>query len=140
MKRRALIAALLGGALISGLFWRERARTAPEKAAAVTETGAVAAGVAPSPAPTDTPPLRTGTTAPLGAREPAAPTRVSGADFSGRYADAMCDCTSISCVEEVRVRFSLQLGDMAPSRNDQAMKEAFARARACAVKVVDPSG
>ncbi len=140
LTRRAGIAALLAAALLAGAWFRSGAHGTPGNAVAATDAQAAPSAVAPGPPPAATSPQRAVATGTLGPQEPAPPPRLTAADYSHRYADAMCECTTAACVEEVRVRFSLDLGRMIPTRDDQAMKEGFARARVCAHKVLDSSG
>jgi hypothetical protein len=71
------------------------------------------------------------------AAEPSPQPRVSAVVFAEQYADETCRCADMACADEVRIRYSLELGRATPGADNQRLHDAFVRASGCMQKLAN---
>jgi hypothetical protein len=57
--------------------------------------------------------------------------KTDGVIFARQYADALCACTAVACLDEVRDRYARRAGEAQPSTDVRSVHEAFLRGQAC---------
>jgi hypothetical protein len=136
LKRRAIVAALAVNALLFGVWCRSgRGPSAPPVAVIPAETSPMtivrpSSGVALSPAiepasasaaPSDAPPRTT-------------LSRVQ------QYADSVCLCADLACVDKLRDEYNQSAGQAIPVQNARALHDGFERAGRCINALSGPGG
>jgi hypothetical protein len=141
MKRRWVLAGVVGGALLCTAWWRSgRAPTAP--AAVVTPAAIPTAAARPS-GPTAQPlsvapaAVSTASSAPVDAD---AKPRLTSLVHAQQYAEAVCRCADMPCANKLREEYNQSAGEATPVRDNQGMHDAFAKASKCARALDRPGG